>query len=315
MDFLTALDTIENVSDETILSHREEIQKAFRKFRSILTPTSSLSVVMKLEAVKLEIKKYFKLSAEEAISLNIDWHTEDPRLLDIRLGHRQRSPRDSFRKGLGQRSFALQLNEWHLQKFGITKIDDPLQSKTNGRIGEFLKDHEIPCHNWIVHEIKHGLRLLKFERDLGIRGISACLFFVHSAFRSVKHKDFESLVFELEQSDWIETAGEKTEWLDECQSRYNGQRGVLSVAVADPPAPGMVALLQAARQTSTAEEASTEPLSLTSFDNHFSPKDDALNMPTPYSFQQLDFSDLADWGFNLYLPNPQHPTSTFPINY
>ncbi|KKY25338.1 hypothetical protein UCRPC4_g01862 [Phaeomoniella chlamydospora] len=102
------------------------------------------------------------------------------------------------------------------------------------------------------------------------------------------------------------------------------------------PAPGMAALLRAAHQTSTTERIFTGLSSPTGFDSHFAPESQqwadsssfpsygALDMPTPYNFQQLaffdipvatswDFGDLADWRLNNYFSDAQQPTSALPI--
>jgi hypothetical protein len=160
-----------------------------------------------------------------------DWVQEDPRVVDIRLCNRGCSLDASFRRGLGQRSLAIEFDEWEREVFGTSRVSMrslyPKEIDDNsGLISRFLEQRVIQFQNKesASHGIRDGIRLLVFERIYGHVGISAILILLFTLFRDVKYGSFVALKRLLEKSGaWHDLAKDKSSWLTACQFRYDGK--------------------------------------------------------------------------------------------
>lgn len=192
-----------------------------------------------------KIKRYLCSADLDPISyLGDDWTQEDPRVVDIRFCSRPNSLNLKFRRGLAQRSLALEYDNWERATFQSSRVSelhqDPKMSDKkqsgHGHIQEFLQlnANRFKDQNSTLHGIKHGIRLLVFELIYGYPGVSAILILFYSHFRSVKygnHIGLKSLIFE--EPGWHSLAIQKSSWLEDCQCRYNGRFSKIHKIFAD----------------------------------------------------------------------------------
>lgn len=159
------------------------------------------------------------------------WTEEDPRINDIKFCSGNRSLPASFHRGLGQRSLADEYDKWEQKNYNTSRISELCKGLSaaddkNGHMSEFVKanPYRFKDENSATHGIKHGIRLLVFERTYEYSGVSALLIPVYSLFRKVKYANYPSLKRLLEKVPRLnKLAEEKCSWLMNCQERYNGK--------------------------------------------------------------------------------------------
>lgn len=178
-----------------------------------------------------KVFKYLSSHRDPLVQNGDDWVQEDPRVIDIRLCNRGCSLDACFRRGLGQRSLAIEFDEWEREVFGTSRVSmralDPNEIDDNsGLINRFLEEGIIRFQNKesASHGIRDGIRLLVFERMYGYVGISAILILLFTLFRDVKYGSFVALKRLLEKSGaWHDLAKDKSSWLTACQFRYDSK--------------------------------------------------------------------------------------------
>ncbi|KAJ5115526.1 hypothetical protein NUU61_001285 [Penicillium alfredii] len=157
-----------------------------------------------------------------------DWIQEDPRVNDIKFCSTNRSLDAKFRRGLGQRSLAIEYDEWEQKIFNTSRVSELCRDLSaadqhDGHINQFLREntHRFKDEKSASHGIRHGIRLLVFERTYEHVGVSAILILVYSQFRSVKYKNY-LLLKELLQKDhlWGSLASGKSSWFRQCEKQY-----------------------------------------------------------------------------------------------
>ena len=176
------------------------------------------------------IKQHLSKPEFEATKDKLQRITEDPRVVDLQLDKGTVSPTAKFRKGLSQRSLAIEYTRWEIcvhrsSRVGELVENSYLEGRNNGHITEYLDVNKDRFKNQQVTRtgIEHGIKLLVFERLLGTSGISAILSFRYRRFRMVKYQDLAFLKTMVNQSSWLATLVEqKADWLDNCQSCYDG---------------------------------------------------------------------------------------------
>lgn len=211
-----------NERDGSISDYSEHIAPEARKISQILSDP------------KRSKKIWEYLSAPESDPIRYrgdDWTHEDPRVIDIRFCTRSHSLDAKFRRGLGQRSLAQEYDEWEKKTFRTSRVltlyrDITAAEDLNGHINQFLSvnNHRFKDKNTALHGIKHGIRLLVFERIYDNIGISSILIPLYSHFRGIKYKTFKTLKNLLQASFlWDSLARDKYLWLEKCQHRYDGE--------------------------------------------------------------------------------------------
>ncbi|KAI9039867.1 uncharacterized protein KD926_008968 [Aspergillus affinis] len=158
-----------------------------------------------------------------------DWTQEDPRVVDIQFCSRTCSLDSKFRRGLAQRSLAIEFDNWERAEYQSSRVSELHQDpdmadyKQNGHIHEFLQSNadRFKDRNSTLHGIKHGIRLLVFELIFGHAGVSAILVLFYSHFRGVKYKNHIELKSLILESPWQSLAIHKSSWLEDCQHRYD----------------------------------------------------------------------------------------------
>ncbi|KAJ5901455.1 hypothetical protein N7495_001983 [Penicillium taxi] len=165
---------------------------------------------------------------------NSDWYGEDPRVVDLRLSCHSKSTLDirfraKLRRGLSQRSLAVEYDKWEKKTFSTSRItelsEDPASSNDHqGYIKKFIEAHAplFKDKNTTLHGIKQGIRLLVFEKMYGAAGSSSIFIFTYGPFRSVKYKLYPNLKGLFERTSWNKVARERTNWLIQYQALYDG---------------------------------------------------------------------------------------------
>ncbi len=202
-------------------------------------PNSISSLIEALNKSSVQIKDFLSRSEFEDTRDELERMIEDPRVVDLQLDKRRQSDKVRFRKGLSQRSLAIEYSQWENCTYKSSRVSELVedlataQEKAAGHIKEYIN---LNGHRFINTQvtrtgIEHGIKMLVLERLLGKRAISAILSFKYRRFRVVKYEDLDSLVRGMKQTGWImELAEKKADWLDGCQNQYDGMYSVLELA-------------------------------------------------------------------------------------
>lgn len=199
-------------------------------------PLSSIEKFMRgLENALESIKTFLSHECRGIVTSEPEWAADDPRIVDIQIaGGSKPSNIVKFRRGLSQRSLAIEYRDWESNAYGISSVEqranDP-SVQLSRKLGHVTKFLEANMHRFYNSEaardgIEHGIKLLVCEELLGGIGISAILFFRFSSLRSLKYEELKGLkdVIEEQDSDSIKKlAGQKADWLRQCQSQYDGK--------------------------------------------------------------------------------------------
>ncbi|KAL9099828.1 MAG: hypothetical protein Q9163_004722 [Psora crenata] len=196
-----------------------------------LSPTPSvLTLTQALDRDSAQIQKFLSRPESEAIEDELERIVEDPRVVDLQLDGSRSTPKARFRKGLSQRSLAIEYTQWERHTYGSSKVSvlvedlSVSQERGLGHIVEYLESNNCRFKKQDITRrgIEHGIKFLVFELLVGTRVISAILSFKYSLFRAVKFEDLPFLKTIVDDSKWVkELVGQKAGWYDECQSRYD----------------------------------------------------------------------------------------------
>lgn len=209
-----------------------QVPESSRTDDSIKTLNSSTTkeLMQALDKAKDSIKEYLSRSEVEATRDVLQRRVEDPRVVDLKLGKKP-SPEATFRKGLGQRSLALEFEQWELCVHKSSKVTELVkdlslsQERRHGHIREYLQSntHRFQDRATTGKGIEHGIKLLVFERMFGARVISGILSFIYRRFRAVRYEELALLQGMMRHSQWLaELASSKAAWFDRCQGQYEG---------------------------------------------------------------------------------------------
>jgi hypothetical protein len=199
-----------------------------------LNPVLSKSIEDLIQALNKEsrqIKEYLSRSEQEATGKGPAWMTEDPRVVDLQMDGSHSSPEIKFRKGLSQRSLAIEFSRWENNTYGKSRVSERtqnpsiLQKRRGGHIQEYLKSnqHRFNSQSATRAGIEHGIKLLVCEELLGRKAVSAILIFKYRRFRTIKFDELDDLKEAIKSSEWIfELAEQKAGWFDGCQNHYDG---------------------------------------------------------------------------------------------
>ena len=197
-------------------------------------PPSSIEKFVEKTNEGLErIEKCLSQVCQKGLMFEPMWRNDDPRLIDLQMaGDSKPSANTKFRRGLSQRSLAIEFADWERKTHGTSILEEratnPLvePSRKLGHITEFLNANTHRFHSLVAARagIEHGLKLLVSETLLGGIGYSAILIFRYGKFRAVKYAEFNDLKDAIKKSESIKRLAEqKAEWFGQCQSTYNGE--------------------------------------------------------------------------------------------
>ena len=219
---------------------------------STLRPTASCStgersvtlrtdrLIQSLSKQSIQIQNFLSKTEPEAISEEPEWVNEDPRIVDLKLDGERSADclKAKFRKGLSQRSLAIEYNQWELDAYRTSRVDelvcDLSSAKTSklGHIAEYIRRNRRFVDKATAGKgIGHGLKLLVIEKLLGINSTSAILIFSYRKFRDVKFGEFEYLTTQLKDLEWAAAILEQeADWFNSYQKTYDGMYLLLKLA-------------------------------------------------------------------------------------
>ncbi len=212
-------------------SHQTPTPSSPDDHQSSLDPLSTVLLVKALDEDEKLINAYLSRSETDATKDNLQRMIEDPRVVDLRLDKSKSTPEAKLRKGLSQRSLAIEYTHWELGLYESSRVSELLKDLSishkhrTGHIREYLENnkHRFKDQKTTSTGIEHGIKLLVFESLFGARAISAILSFKYRRFREVKYEELADLKAVINKSVWLKTLAEaKVGWLDRCQSLYNG---------------------------------------------------------------------------------------------
>jgi hypothetical protein len=198
-------------------------------------PPSSIEKFMRGLSNALErIKTCLSQERCEFFTSKPEWMGEDPRIVDIQIAGvtSKTTANHKFRRGLSQRSLAIEFDDWEINAYGISSTKEratnpSVQSiRKFGHIKEFLEANTRRFQNLGAARdgIEHGIKLLVCEMLVGGIGISAILIFRFSSLRALKYEELNDLKDAIEKQGSVkELAGQKADWLRQCQSEYDGK--------------------------------------------------------------------------------------------
>jgi len=212
-------------------SHQTPTPSSPDDHQSSLDPPSTVLLVKALDKDEELINAYLSRSENDATKDNLQRMIEDPRVVDLRLDKSKSTPESKLRKGLSQRSLAIEYTHWELGLYESSRVSELLKDlsisrkRNSGHIPEYLENnkHRFKDQKTTNAGIDHGIKLLVFESLLGARGISAILSFKYRRFRELKYEELADLKAVINESTWLKTLAEaKAGWLDGCQRLYDG---------------------------------------------------------------------------------------------
>jgi len=219
---------LDDTPDHVLRAHRTLIKNVCKKLNKS-QGTAASSLFDALESSREIIEDYTKLPVERAVVCPVDWAGTDLRVHDIRLGATRHDLTTKFRKGLGERSLALEYHEWEMQEFQCSRLvelcKDPGNCKKviNGNITSFLTARNLPDLECVQKGIRHGTKLLLLENLVGTPGTSVLLFFAFGKFREVKYPNMSDLAESMRKHVWIPKLVRKLEpWFQNCWAVYDG---------------------------------------------------------------------------------------------
>ena len=180
-----------------------------------------------------KIEGYIFELGHNAVKHEPEWKTGDPRLVDLQIGgDRTQTPITKLRRGLSQRSLAVEFDDWESQTYQTSRLgvrtntpsEEP--SRKLGHITEFLETNQDRFHNnqSVSKGIEHGIKLLVCENLLGGMGFSAIFIFRYTDLRKIKYEELNSLRDLITSSDPIKKLAErKANWFSACQRDYNSK--------------------------------------------------------------------------------------------
>ena len=203
---------------------------------SPLPPLSPVEDFMRgLKSALNHIETFLSQECRELITSEPVWKTEDPRIVDIQVAQNSKpSEIEKFRRGLSQRSLAIEFDSWENKIYGVSSIEKRAENpsvqlgRKLGRITKFLDANTHRFHNHTAARggIEHGIKLLVCEKLLGGKGISAIFIFRFTSLRRLKYEELNALKDAIEEQgskSIMKLARQKTDWLGRCQSIYNGK--------------------------------------------------------------------------------------------
>lgn len=231
-DALHQFNQILNDTPDHILRANRALIKDVSKKLNKSQGTSASSLLDALESSRKTIEEYTTLPTDRAVVRSVDWADVDVRVHDIRLGATRHDKMTKFRKGLGERSLALQYHEWELQEFQCSRLGELCKDPGNykkgmdGNIADFIASHNLPDIDCVGKGIRHGTKLLLLEKLFGTPGTSAILFFAFGKFREVRYPEMKDLAGSMRENVWIAELVHKVQpWFEDCCSRYRGRCG------------------------------------------------------------------------------------------
>ncbi|KAL9613098.1 MAG: hypothetical protein Q9167_002355 [Letrouitia subvulpina] len=172
---------------------------------------------------KLEDIQYILQKVRENGFLEPSWVDDDPRVVDIQVASLESTSVQRFRRGLSQRSLALQFDSWEKATYQKSTIDERMKDLgfKHRVIKRFLNDSRIRDKKVAHMGIRHGIKLLICERLLGGAGYTAILIFKYRDMHFLRYEHLHKFVHAIQSSEAIvKVADQQAQLLNRCQSDY-----------------------------------------------------------------------------------------------
>ena len=243
---LDAFQLIVRVPFETLLAHRREAVLAFDKLRPVVSAdtvpgadspiedssSDVLTLLQSLNRSQTEITEHLSLPEVNAVGECPERESREPPIHNSDTANPTgSSSKGVFRKGLSLRRWALDYEKWELANHGTSRVNillqnvDQDQRSRDGYVSLFVKGtSRISQSDQAARkDVKHGIKMLVFERLYQRTAVSAVLSFACTRFRNLKFRDLPLLRTMLEKSPWIsEILMQKERWYQRCQEHYDG---------------------------------------------------------------------------------------------
>jgi len=192
--------------------------------------SSTKLLVKALNKNETLIEEYLSKSETEAIRDELQREVEDPRVIDLKLGKKP-TQEARFRKGLSERSLALEYDEWQQRTHQSSRVSELVQDlsasrdRRNGHVSEYLSLNQSRFRDQDTTRkgVERGMKLLVFERLFQKTAISAVLSFACRRFRAIHYEELHELKAMLSKIAWLtKLVGKNSSWYNGCQSQYDG---------------------------------------------------------------------------------------------
>ncbi|EGE08394.1 hypothetical protein TEQG_07501 [Trichophyton equinum CBS 127.97] len=222
----TALDTIATASTHTLLEQRGQISKVFRGIKRRLAEADDSPCALLLSGLSESRNAITTfLQKPEAELLERKWVSNDPRVTDIERP-RGSTQYEKFLAFLGERSLALEQEQWEKRKFGSSRVENLVRNldytdDRNSHVQEFTQYKGFPKS--VYKAILRGQRLLVNERLNPLyRGSGAIYAFKRRNFDNVPYTSLPALHNLLGHAydDVCSLAESTSRRLDEWQASY-----------------------------------------------------------------------------------------------
>ena len=136
---LEALSKIEGLPDDVLNRHQGRVQAVLGR-----TKPSGPQIAQWIDGIEKKTKvlsAFFQKSVGEAVSSPVDWRKTDTRVVDVRLCA-PKTPVEKFRKGLGERSLALQFHRWEIRHHGSSRLSELFHDLT---VCDDVRESQMPA--------------------------------------------------------------------------------------------------------------------------------------------------------------------------
>ena len=231
---------------------------ALRPSLSVRTPVEEESIPdsragLLLKALKNQLDKiatYLAKQPPDAVSGELTWQNEDPRVNDLLVlqGDPRPSSQVSLRRVLSQRSLAIEFLQWEIENHKTSRLQELVNSLDSsaprGHLTAYVNTRSKFIRKEAAHQgIRHGIKLLVIEELVGVSGVSALLGFVARKCWSIPYPEVRELVELLHKpffKQLQDLAQKKTSWLFDCQSYYDkGSHNLHNVSPELPRGPSL----------------------------------------------------------------------------
>jgi hypothetical protein len=183
----------------------------------------------KLQQSSKKIHEFLNKDKDDALLINNDWMTDDPRLVDIDLTDRRVTSSIRLRAWLARYSFAEDYLAWAEGHYSQPRdeflIVEPKDADAGNRTSSHVTKYMSVINSEdqrIIRAIRHGLKYHSFHHIHGSFGVFAFLSQMFTAFRDIPYAYITLLSRAIhDSSEWSSLTEEKATWISDCWTTYN----------------------------------------------------------------------------------------------
>lgn len=201
-----------------------------------ILPKRSAKVEQLVQEVKDDFDKVegfvSRTDPQESDFLPLHDEGTDARVADLMLINKSaKKDMDRFRRGLIQRSLAMEYKAWHVKNKGWCEIDHrardltvPLQDGISAFCREEVTDFEGFDKGILQTALRHGVKLLVWEQVSGGIGYTLILMLWYTQCRETTYPALRELCRAFQEEEEISQFARRNEdWLREWQQKYDGK--------------------------------------------------------------------------------------------